>query len=72
MVDLGACPRCGGDDVLHIVYGLVGAHAADEAPAWVRFAGCAVQPENRVCQTCGHEWYDDQPSPAWEPTAPEA
>ena len=70
VIDLGECPRCGSADVQHIVYGMVGPRTFENAPPWVRFAGCAVQPQNRVCQTCGHSWYDEHPAPDWD-AAPE-
>jgi hypothetical protein len=71
-IDRGECPRCGSHEVVHIIFGLVGPRAFDHVPEWVRFAGCVVQDHNRTCEICGHAWYDDQPTPAWHATMPEA
>ena len=48
------CPRCAGDDVSVVEYGL-----PDGPPEpGVVLGGCVVGPAlpTRVCGTCGHEW----------------
>lgn len=56
-----ACPRCGGKDVLPIIYGRL----AEPSRQRVRdgkavFGGCIILPGNPdwACRTCDHQWFD--------------
>ena len=58
LAERGTCPRCGSDQVVHVVFGLPAPGAAERAPEWVEFAGCVVwpNPPDRRCEHCGHAW----------------
>lgn len=58
-----ACPRCGGKDILPIIYGLL----AEPGQQQVRdgkavSGGCIISPDNPdwACRRCDHQWYDPE------------
>lgn len=56
----GTCPRCGGPDVRHIVYGLrVTFGDAVPDPEWIVNRGCMALDHDRECEACGHAWASD-------------
>jgi len=58
-----ACPSCGANDSVPIVYGLPGPELMEEAKAGkVAIGGCIVTSDNptRECTACGHRWRSSQ------------
>ena len=54
----GTCPRCGSEQVVHVLFGMPAPGASEQAPEWVEFGGCVVWPDarDRRCQRCDHAW----------------
>lgn len=66
----GRCPACQSDKVTHVVFGIPA--DMDEAPPWVRFAGCVFEPGagDRHCDSCGHAWRSTDQGPSTAPGPP--
>ncbi|MDQ3315997.1 MAG: hypothetical protein M3522_01540 [Actinomycetota bacterium] len=62
-----ACPKCGSEDGLPIIYGMPSEEMVEESIAGlVALGGCAFWPgsPNRTCSNCGHDWRADEDRPA--------
>ena len=56
----GHCPRCGSEQVRHIVLGEPRPFEVATAPDWVEFAGCIFESfDDRACEGCGLRWQTD-------------
>ena len=56
-VPRGTCPRCGTDQVVHLVIGMPS--QSDDAriePTWATWIGCRHPGFDRSCAECGHTW----------------
>jgi hypothetical protein len=62
----GSCPVCGSAEVIHVFFGLPAPGVMEQAPEWVRFAGCTIWPDayDRQCEHCGHTWTADPGTPS--------
>jgi hypothetical protein len=56
-VPRGTCPRCGSDQVVHMIIGLL-ASGPDRlrVPSWACLLGCVHPGFDRSCAECGHTW----------------
>ena len=56
-VPRGTCPRCGTDQVVHLVIGMP-ASPGDfgSGPDWVSWVGCVHPGFDRSCAECGLTW----------------
>ena len=60
--DRAACPQCGSEQIVPIVYGYPGPGLQKEAEQGeVELGGCMVtgNDSNRVCRECGHRWREE-------------
>ncbi len=58
-----ACPRCGSEDILPIVYGMPGPSLTEESLAGrVVLGGCLLVPDapDRACRDCRRRWRADE------------
>ena len=56
-VPRGTCPRCGSDQVVHLVIGMPATpEEFGSGPDWVSWVGCIHPGFDRSCADCGHTW----------------
>ena len=59
-VTRGACPRCGGTEVRHLIIGLpAGPEDMESTPEWIDWVGCVHPGFNRECESCQLTWTFD-------------
>lgn len=64
-VPRGTCPRCGSNDVRHLIIGLpAGPEPMSGTPEWVDWVGCVHPGHDRECDHCGLVWSIADPSRA--------
>ena len=55
-VPRGTCPRCGTDQVVHLVIGMPLPDDLMDGPDWVSWIGCIHPGFDRSCAECGWTW----------------
>lgn len=75
-VPRGTCPRCGSNDIRHLIIGLpAGPEPVNSTPEWVDWVGCAHPGHDRECNHCEFQWTEnppvsvDQPQPQPRPAS---
>lgn len=56
-----ACPCCGGEDILPIIFGRLAPSSQREVDGGGAVAGgCTISPDSPdwACRRCGHRWFD--------------
>ena len=62
-VPRGSCPRCGSNDIRHLLIGLpAGPEPMNSTPVWVEWVGCVHPGHDRECDSCGFAWTLADPS----------
>ena len=59
-VPRGTCPRCGTDQIVHLVIGMPTSADATTGPHWASWVGCIHPGFDRSCAECGLTW-DSRP-----------
>ena len=55
-VPRGTCPRCGTDQIVHLVIGMPTSADVMTGPDWVSWVGCIHPGFDRSCADCGLTW----------------
>ena len=55
-VPRGTCPRCGTDQIVHLVIGMPTSADPRTGPDWVSWVGCIHPGFDRSCAECGLTW----------------
>ena len=55
-VPRGTCPRCGTDQIVHLVIGMPTSADVMTGPDWVSWVGCVHPGFDRSCAECGLTW----------------